>query len=229
MTSEPNQPQDSKKSEYIPKYKATDKAPPGESDEWVLKWLILAGIVGIVMGIGALRGGSLSGKGVGGEGAMGCGGGPAVVSNGKTIKARSVVHPVRRVVIPRHTHIKPKLDIKTPKAAKVLPLEQLLKKMKKEKLARSANPKPAPRLRKQPKEVLGKESPKVVKVLPLEQLLKKIKEKRKTQLTNPSPRKIQDKKPLFPKGTKETKAAKVLPLPELLKKIKASKQKKAKQ
>ena len=180
-----------------------------------VKWFSFIFTIFTLMVIGMLGTGNIGGQAIGSDGTMGCGGGttsPRLMlqraSGSKKDKERDPA--IKEKGQPKIAPIG--------KVAKVLPLPLLLKKIKKDRQARLANPVEATPKKLAPKLAKTKAHPKV-EVLPLEQLLQKIKKDRLAHMKAPKPAR---KKVL---AADLVKAALPLPLPALLEKLKQQKNK----
>lgn len=174
-------------------------------------WLGLAAVVGILLLIGGLRWGTLSGRATGEGSAMGCGGSP--MSNTSTDNTTDQTAVGQRSVVPKlpgQSHIP---------QARVLSLPQLLKKIAEQrKLALANKPtlQPSP-----PQGFKHPEDNEEAKALPLPQLLEQLKMQRLQREQNPPQQVVRSVNRL----DAHTIKPQVLPLPELLKKLQANKTK----
>ena len=161
MTSQPNT-----EEKVSPSSEQEGNQKASEQSNYKL-WIGLGGIVVILLVLGGLRMGSLSGKATGNGPAMGCGG--AVEPSATT---DNTTQPEQRSHSPKQVLLK-KEDEVLVKVEKEVPLPELLKKIAIQRKVDLAN---APSL--QPKQQQISAQRKDKDPLPLPELLKKLKEER---------------------------------------------------
>ena len=169
-------------------------------------WISLFAVCGILLAMGAINRGSLSGMATGHRPQMGCGGGPieTTVTNSQETQPKA---QQRIGADSQQPSTRKKVE-----EAKVLPLPELLKKIAKQRQLMRA------KYGSNPPKVRGSQLKIEAKPVPLPKLLAQIKQQRQQRANNPSTTLKRIEPSAHPK-------MQVLPLPELLKKLKQQRSK----